>query len=72
MRFELLDPRGNPSTEWEVYSVGRGAIMDAATPAETAQGYPHGSMREVFDSIEAQGKSLWECVEEHEGLGIWK
>lgn len=72
MRFEALDAEGAPSAAWDVYSVGGGAIRDAAASADVSPIYPHGSMREILSSIDAEGKSLWEYVEAREGRDIWK
>ncbi len=72
MRFEALGSAGGTEDAWDVYSVGGGAIMDAASTDAPERVYPHRSMLDILSSIEADGKAFWEYVEDREGKGIWK
>ncbi|MFA8450841.1 MAG: L-serine ammonia-lyase [Bacteroidales bacterium] len=58
--------------ERTVYSVGGGRIVEDGehiTPSESI--YPLSTMLEVLEWCEANGKAIWEYVEEYEGEVIW-
>ncbi|NOZ14075.1 MAG: L-serine ammonia-lyase [Acidobacteria bacterium] len=72
MRFDALDKKGIVTRQWEVYSVGGGAIRDADNwNAETKTVYPLSKMDDILTWCEENGTSLWEFVEKSEGKDIW-
>ncbi len=79
MRFTALTTDGIPLGDWEVYSVGGGALRDRDTPAGMQHVYPHNSMTELLAALGQSGQTLWEYVAQYEGdgsdeflLGIWQ
>ncbi len=57
--------------QWEVYSVGGGAIMDKDSKLEKKDIYPETTMLDVIKSIEKNGGSFWEYVVRVEGEEIY-
>lgn len=71
LRFEALDEAGNVTGDWTAYSIGGGTIVDDIVTRETNCVYPHKSMNEILEWCGSRGITLWQYVEEHEGLSIW-
>ncbi len=69
--FEALDADDRIADSWTVYSVGGGALREAAEVAAAPCVYPHGTMRAVLDECARDGLTLWEYVARHEGEAIW-
>lgn len=71
MLFEALRD-GKTTDEWLVYSVGGGALanesMERRNPVNI---YPQTTIEEILRWCQAEGKTLWEYVEDHEGPEIW-
>ncbi|MFA5419468.1 MAG: serine dehydratase beta chain, partial [Bacteroidales bacterium] len=67
MLFEALDNQAGVMNKWEVYSVGGGEIRESITQEEEIKVYPHRSMAEILEHIHANGGTLWEYVQKHEG-----
>ena len=65
-----------PVDVWTYYSVGGGDIVCVEHPIEEEGGgevYELSTMKEIMDWCNANGKSYWEFVDEHEGRnnGLW-
>ena len=71
MKFEALDPKGQITDSWTVYSIGGGAIIDDQTEMETKNIYPLNTLEDILNWCHENGKQLWEFVEEQEGPEIW-
>jgi len=72
MRFEARDSAGRWIDAWEVYSIGGGALAEAHSPVPAAsQIYGEGSMAEVLERCEAEGKAIWQHVAAREGEALW-
>ncbi len=71
MRFEALSPEGRAENTWEVYSVGGGALMDAAATEKQKEIYPLHTLAEIIKRCEKTGQAYWAYVEEREGPEIW-
>lgn len=73
MRFTALDEQGETLAEWEVYSPGGGALMEAASANDPQAGevYPLSSMQEILHQCVQSGQTFWEYVEAGEGAEIW-
>jgi len=56
---------------WTAYSVGGGTVIDDFTQEETKAIYELTTLDEILKWCEANGKHLWEYVEEVEGTEIW-
>lgn len=74
MRLEALDAVGQTLGQWEVYSVGGGALREKTAtgwlrPAQSA--YSHKTMKSILKHCARSGQSLWEYVEDQEGTEIW-
>lgn len=73
MRFEALDVQGQCLADWEVYSVGGGALRDASQPVVPGECvYDLTTMRDILKSCAHSGQALWEYVEQCEGPQIWE
>ncbi len=66
MIFEAFDNEGNKIDEWEVYSIGGGAIADKDTKPGKDDIYPITEMTQIIKHLEKQGGTLWEYVYEIE------
>ncbi len=62
MIFEALDNKGNKTDEWEVYSIGGGALMDKNTKPGSEDIYPITNMIDIIKHLEEKGGTLWEYV----------
>ncbi|HEX5807528.1 MAG TPA: L-serine ammonia-lyase, partial [Anaerolineales bacterium] len=75
MRLEALDPAGDVTGSWEVFSVGGGALReDRATRwlPDSQPIYEHTSMNAILKHCARSGQAFWEYVEDQEGPDIWK
>ena len=72
MLFEALDAQGLVMDTWEVYSIGGGFLKSPndATESQMQSIYPFQTMDEILNWCKEHGKSLWECVLEHEGEDV--
>ena len=70
MEFKALDGRGEVVSEWRVYSVGGGALMDEEERASAAFVYDLSAMADILAWTDRTGRTLWEYVEDREGHGI--
>jgi L-serine dehydratase len=66
MRFEAFDPAGKLLESWEVYSVGGGALLDAAGSEAAPKVYQLTSMEALLEHANRTGESFWEYVKAHE------
>ena len=71
MRFETLDESNKTSNQWQVYSVGGGALQAEGETRTPHHLYPLHTMQEILIHCTHQGISFWEYVEQIEGKGIW-
>lgn len=72
LRFEALDATGGVIREEIVYSVGGGALMNAAGEIDGGEDvYPFASMQQILQRADEDGLALWEYVEQCEGQPIW-
>lgn len=67
MLFEALNQQGSVVDNWEVYSVGGGAIMDSSGISSKEEVYNHNTMAEILAELENNGGSFWEFVIKTEG-----
>jgi len=67
MIFEAYDENNNKTDEWEVYSIGGGAIRDRNTEPDKKDIYSLVKMTQIIDYLEKNGGTLWEYVYETEG-----
>lgn len=70
MRFEALSKTDEVNDQWEVYSVGGGALMDAEHPDEHQSCYPLRTLEEILAHSIETGESLWEYIYNHEASGF--
>lgn len=71
MKLEAFSPEKELMSEWTIYSIGGGSIIDDFSEAETKHIYPLQTMNEILYWCHNNGKQLWEFVEETEGPEIW-
>lgn len=71
MRFAAFGAGGARLAEWEVYSVGGGAIAEKGAKPQSKEVYPHRSMAELLGAAARTGKPLWQIVDDAEGPDIW-
>lgn len=77
MTVGVLEDDGSVSDQWTYYSVGGGDIVCEEKPIETqadAEIYELSKIKDIMDWCNANGKSFWEYVEDHEGRnsGLWE
>lgn len=72
MLFASYDAAGGLTDEWTVYSIGGGNLSEGNPQQEQVEVYPHRSMTQIQQFIEAEGLSFWEYVETFEGPSIWE
>ncbi|MCA8911487.1 MAG: L-serine ammonia-lyase [Planctomycetes bacterium] len=70
MTWEAFDSEGNKTDEWQVYSVGGGALAEEGQDPPPDL-YVRRSMREILQWARENNMPLWKFVEEREGAGIW-
>jgi L-serine dehydratase len=74
MRLEALDSTGQVIGDWEVFSVGGGALRENTdTPwlPQPQPTYNHTSMNAILKHCARSGQAFWEYVEDQEGPDIW-
>jgi len=80
MRFCAWDENGELETEWTVYSVGGGALVEDPNGAirllgdigdEVSDIYPLKRLSDIKDYCDKMGWDYWEYVEHYEGKEIW-
>ncbi|MBK3519845.1 L-serine ammonia-lyase [Carboxylicivirga marina] len=71
LTFYALDTDNKEIDRWTAYSVGGGTVIDDFTQEETTTVYELTTLDEILQWCEANGKHLWEYVEEIEGKEIW-
>ncbi len=71
MLFKALKD-GKEIDQWEVYSVGGGAIIDKESKLEVKDIYAETTMLDIINSIEKNGGSFWEYVVRIEGEEIYE
>ena len=70
MLFEAL--KGGVITDsWKVYSTGGGSLWDESGTFDTKDVYPNVKMNDILDWCRAEGRSMAEYVEIHEGIEIY-
>lgn len=72
MRFQALDAAGAVTDEWEVYSIGGGALREPGQEHNAPAVYDLSSMTEILKYSTQTGKAFWEYVQEREGPEIWE
>ncbi|MCB1056629.1 MAG: L-serine ammonia-lyase, partial [Acidobacteria bacterium] len=70
MTWEAFDSEGNKTDEWQVYSVGGGALAEEGQDPPPDL-YVRRSMREILQWARENNMPLWKFVGEREGAGIW-
>jgi L-serine dehydratase len=71
LRFEALSSTGELLKDWEVYSVGGGALQEAGVPQTGLSINYLGTMDQILEYCAETGESFWEYVEAREGKEIW-
>ena len=74
MRMEALDPAGQVIGDWEVFSVGGGALRentDIGWLPQPKTVYADTTMNAILKHCAHSGQSFWEYVEAQEGPEIW-
>jgi len=74
MRMEALDFAGHVIGDWEVFSVGGGALSESTATGWLPQSlltYQDASMNAILKHCAHSGQSFWEYVEDQEGSDIW-
>lgn len=71
MLFKAFDAAGHLLDEWQVYSVGGGALFEVGKVKDKTSVYSFHLMQEILTYCIRSGKSFWEYVEENEGVEIW-
>ncbi len=72
MKFEAFDEAKKLLKEWTVYSVGGGAIAEEKAKIVSDSVYEITKMTDILEYCDRNGKTLWEFVEEMEGVEIWE
>ena len=70
MQFEALDADKKRLGDWQVFSVGGGALREEGAPAAPSV-YKLSTMRQILDWCEKNNAPLWKLVETTEGPDIW-
>ena len=71
MRFKSFSSHGELVEQWDVYSIGGGALWDDKYIPRPANVYPLEKMTDIIAYCEQKGYSLWEYVREHEPPELW-
>ena len=71
MLFEALDPEGNSSDLWTVYSIGGGVLSDGKSRENDKEVYRRTTLSSILEHIEKNGETYWEYVEQHEDGDLW-
>ena len=72
MRFTAISPLGEVLEEWEVFSIGGGALRDEKFLPKPASIYKLTTMAEIISYCESKGYSIWEYVREVEEPVLWE
>ncbi len=70
MDLEALNAEGAVIASWQVYSIGGGALREAASAPGPAT-FPLETMDATLAHCEGAGTTFWEYVEDCEGAEIW-
>ena len=71
MSFEAFDNADELVGNWDVYSVGGGALRPAESFDHVQQIYDLNSMSEILDRLGKTGESFWEYAQDNEGPELW-
>lgn len=74
LRLEALDTNMQVIGQWEVYSVGGGALREKTSTgwlATSRPTYSHKTMKSILKHCARSGQSFWEYVQDQEGAGLW-
>jgi L-serine dehydratase len=74
MRLEALDASGQLLGDWEVFSVGGGALRESAPTGwlpEAQPTYEDTTMNAILKHCSRSGQAFWEYVEDQEGPDVW-
>ncbi len=71
LKFEALNDKSELLGEWTAYSIGGGAVVDDTTITESEMVYPFENLNDIIKWCNKNGRSYWECVQEHEKADIW-
>ena len=71
MVFAAFGADGRKMLDWQVYSVGGGAICERNAAGESKGVYRFRNMNEIVANATRRGVPLWQLVEEAEGVSIW-
>ena len=74
MRMEALDSGGNILGDWEVFSIGGGALRESTATGWLPQlqaTYSLTNMNAILKHCAHSGQALWEYVLDEEGSEIW-
>jgi L-serine dehydratase len=74
MRMEALDASGQVIADWEVFSVGGGALRESGENGWLPQPkpvYDDTNMNSILKHCAHSGQAFWEYVEDQEGAAIW-
>lgn len=72
MKFEVLGAQGEILDEWEVYSVGGGALANEEfDERKTRDVYPFSTITEIMEYCFLNRLNFWEYVEQHEEADLW-
>lgn len=70
MRFEAITDTGAILQNWEVYSVGGGALFDDKNPIPPSSVYALTKLSDILECLDRSGESLWEYVLNCEDLNF--
>ena len=74
MRMEALDSAGHVIGDWEVFSIGGGALSESIATGWLPQSQPtynDAGMNAILKHCAHSGQAFWEYVEDQEGDEIW-
>lgn len=75
MIFYAFDSNAQQIKEWEVYSIGGGALAEPSAEPQVEPSdslYPFSNIAEIQQWCKTTGKTFWECVNEFEDDDIWE
>lgn len=74
MHLEALDSSNQVIGDWEVYSVGGGALRESDVTGWLPQSQPiyeNTTMNAILKHCSRSGQAFWEYVEDQEGSDVW-
>lgn len=71
LRFEAQNDKQQVIASKTIYSIGGGAIVEENGSLETHSIYPLGTMKEILEWCQNNGRRFWEFVQEYENPDIW-